>query len=87
MICHLDDLEKRLGADWSAIRDARTAAETERARLRFARRPWLPPLVGLAISYHHATATGATMALVTVVVFVTTLVLTYLSREIRRFAR
>ena len=47
----------------------------------------LSALVGLAISYHHATATGATMALVTVVVFVSTLVLTYLSREIRRFAR
>lgn len=44
-------------------------------------------VIGLAISYHHATATGATMALVTVVVFVATLVVTHLSREIRRIAR
>ena len=27
-------------------------------------------VIGLLISYHHATATGATMALVTVIVFI-----------------
>jgi ABC-type Mn2+/Zn2+ transport system permease subunit len=45
-------------------------------------------LIGLAISYHHATATGATMALVTVAVFVATLVITHLGQQLRhRVAR
>ena len=40
-------------------------------------------VIGLLISYHHATATGATMALVTVIVFVAALVV----RSARRLAR
>jgi len=43
----------------------------------------LSAYVGLAISYHHATATGATMALVTVVVFVVALFARSLTRGIR----
>jgi ABC-type Mn2+/Zn2+ transport system permease subunit len=35
-------------------------------------------VIGLLISYHHATATGATMALVTVIVFVVGLAVRYL---------
>jgi ABC-type Mn2+/Zn2+ transport system permease subunit len=35
-------------------------------------------VIGLLISYHHATATGATMALVTVIVFVAGLAVRYL---------
>lgn len=41
-------------------------------------------IIGLAISYHRATATGATMALVTVTVFVATLVITRLTQQFRR---
>ena len=41
-------------------------------------------VVGLLISYHHDTATGATMALVTVVVFLVALVARQLVREIGR---
>jgi ABC-type Mn2+/Zn2+ transport system permease subunit len=41
-------------------------------------------LVGLLISYHHATATGATMALVTVVVFVIALVVRSANQVLRR---
>ena len=40
-------------------------------------------IVGLLISYHHATATGATMALVTVVVFLAALALDALRRTVR----
>jgi ABC-type Mn2+/Zn2+ transport system permease subunit len=38
-------------------------------------------VVGLLISYHHATATGATMALVTVCVFITALLVTAVARR------
>jgi len=41
-------------------------------------------VVGLLISYHHDTATGATMALVTVVVFLVALVARQIVREIGR---
>jgi ABC-type Mn2+/Zn2+ transport system permease subunit len=41
-------------------------------------------VVGLLISYHHDTATGATMALVTVVVFLVALVARQAVREIGR---
>lgn len=41
-------------------------------------------LVGLLISYHHATATGATMALVTVVVFVIALIVRSANQVNRR---
>ena len=41
-------------------------------------------VIGLLISYHHDTATGATMALVTVVVFLIALVSRQLVREIGR---
>ncbi len=41
-------------------------------------------VIGLLISYHHATATGATMALVTVVVFVVALAGGHLTRATRR---
>ena len=41
-------------------------------------------VVGLLISYHHDTATGATMALVTVVVFLVALVARQLVHEIGR---
>jgi ABC-type Mn2+/Zn2+ transport system permease subunit len=44
-------------------------------------------VIGLAISYHHATATGATMALVTVSVFVATLMVTHLGHQVRRLTR
>ncbi len=44
-------------------------------------------VVGLLISYHHATATGATMALVTVTVFVATLAATWLTARIRELIR
>ena len=37
-------------------------------------------LVGLLVSYHQATATGATMALVTVIVFIAALLVTALAR-------
>lgn len=41
-------------------------------------------VVGLLISYHHDTATGATMALVTVVVFLVALVARQVVREVGR---
>jgi ABC-type Mn2+/Zn2+ transport system permease subunit len=41
-------------------------------------------VVGLLISYHHDTATGATMALVTVIVFLVALLARQLTREIAR---
>jgi len=41
-------------------------------------------VVGLLISYHHDTATGATMALVTVIVFLVALMARQLTREIAR---
>ena len=41
-------------------------------------------LVGLLISYHHDTATGATMALVTVIVFVIALVARQVARGVGR---
>ena len=42
--------------------------------------------IGILISYHHATATGATMALVTVTVFVGTLLVTSLVTRFRQIA-
>jgi ABC-type Mn2+/Zn2+ transport system permease subunit len=44
-------------------------------------------VIGLLISYHHATATGATMALVTVIVFVATLLATWTTAQIRELTR
>jgi ABC-type Mn2+/Zn2+ transport system permease subunit len=41
-------------------------------------------VIGLLVSYHHSTATGATMALVTVIVFVLALVVRQLSRGLTR---
>ena len=43
-------------------------------------------VIGILISYHHATATGATMALVTVTVFIGTLLLTSLITRFRQIA-
>ena len=40
-------------------------------------------IVGLLVSYHHATATGATMALVTVIVFLGTMVADATRRAVR----
>ena len=41
-------------------------------------------VVGLLVSYHHATATGATMALVTVTVFLVALLGRHLAGLVRR---
>jgi ABC-type Mn2+/Zn2+ transport system permease subunit len=41
-------------------------------------------VVGLLISYHHDTATGATMALVTVIVFLAALLVRQLTLGVRR---
>jgi ABC-type Mn2+/Zn2+ transport system permease subunit len=40
-------------------------------------------VVGILVSYHHATATGATMALVTVVVFLVALLADAARRALR----
>ena len=41
-------------------------------------------VIGLLVSYHHETATGATMALVTVIVFLLALIVRQLSRGLAR---
>ncbi len=62
-------LPDRAAVDGVVAGDARAAGDGHRRRRSAPSAPWSACL----ISYHHATATGATMALVTVIVFLAAL--------------